>query len=159
MKQHITYPYMISVNHLSHVQYSDVIMGTMASQITGLTIVYWTVYSGADQRKHQSSVSLAFVRRIHREPVNSPHKWPVTRKMFPFDDAIRIHYGPLLKQEVKWMHRGVCSTYHSSLEIYQYIPLLHYTHPVLCIIKASRINQSNTSNCNWGISTWSIAVM
>ena len=63
-------------------------MGTMASQITSLTIVYSTVYSGADQRKHQSSVSLAFVRVIHRGQVNSPHNWPVTRKMFPFDDVI-----------------------------------------------------------------------
>ena len=44
--------------------YSDVIMGAMASQITSLTIVYSTVYSDADQRKHQSSVSLAFVRGI-----------------------------------------------------------------------------------------------
>ena len=46
------------------------------------------VYSNADQRKHQSSASLAFVRGIHRGPVNSPHKWPVTRKMFPFDYVI-----------------------------------------------------------------------
>ena len=60
----------------------------MASQITRLTIVYSTVYPDADQRKHQSSVSLAFVRGIHRWPVNSPHKWPVTRKLFPFDDVI-----------------------------------------------------------------------
>ena len=45
-------------------------------------------YSGADQRKYQSSTSLAFVRGIHRWPVNSPHKGPVTRKMFPFDDVI-----------------------------------------------------------------------
>ena len=63
-------------------------MGTIASQITSLTSVYSTVYSGADQSKHQSSASLAFVRVIHRGPVNSPHKWPVTRKMFPFDDVI-----------------------------------------------------------------------
>ena len=70
--------------------YNDVIMGTIASQITSLTIVNSTVYSGADQRKHQSSASLAFVRGIHRGPVNSPHKWPVTRKMFPFDDVIMI---------------------------------------------------------------------
>ena len=55
-----------------------------------LTIVYSTVYSDADQRKHQSSVSLAFVRGIHRGSVNSPHKWPVKRKMFPFDDVIMI---------------------------------------------------------------------
>ena len=63
-------------------------MGAMASQITSLTIVYSTVYSGADQKKLQSSASLAFVWGIHRRPVNSPHKWPVTRKMFPFDDVI-----------------------------------------------------------------------
>ena len=63
-------------------------MSTMASQITSLTIVYASVYSGTDQRKHQSSASLAFVRGIHRGPVNSPHKGPVTRKMFPFDDVI-----------------------------------------------------------------------
>ena len=71
-----------------HEHYSDVIMGMIASQITSLTIVYTTVYSGADQRKHQSSASLAFVQGIHRRPVNFPHKWPVTRKMFPFDDVI-----------------------------------------------------------------------
>ena len=67
---------------------SDVIMSTMASQITSLTIVYSTIYSGADQRRNHSSVSLAFVQGIHRRLVNSLHKWPVTRKMFPFDDVI-----------------------------------------------------------------------
>ena len=66
-------------------------MGTIASQITNLTIVYSTVYSDADLRKYQSSASLAFVRGIHQRPVNSLHKWPVTRKMFPFDDVI-MHY-------------------------------------------------------------------
>ena len=65
--------------------YSDVIMSAMVSQITSLTIVYSTVYSGGDQRKRQSSASLAFVREIHRSPVNSSQKGPVTRKMFPFD--------------------------------------------------------------------------
>ena len=59
-------------------------MGSMASLIDGLKSVYSTVHSGADQRKHQSSASLAFVRGIHRRPVNSPHKWLVTRKMFPY---------------------------------------------------------------------------
>ena len=67
---------------------NDVTMGPMASPITCLTLVYSTVYSGADQRKQQSSASLAFTRRIHRWPVNSPHIGPVTRKMFPFDDVI-----------------------------------------------------------------------
>ena len=69
---------------------NDVIMRAMASQITSLIIVYSIVYSGTDQRKHQSSASLAFVRGIHRWPVNSPHKWPITRKMLPFDDVIMM---------------------------------------------------------------------
>ena len=68
--------------------YCDVIMSPTVSQITSLTIVSSIVYSGTDQRKHQSSASLAFVRGIHWRPVNSPHKWPVTRKMFPIDDVI-----------------------------------------------------------------------
>ena len=49
------------------------------------------LHINADQRKHQSSSSLAFVWEIHRGPVNSPHKWPVTRKMFPFDDVITFY--------------------------------------------------------------------
>ena len=68
--------------------YNDVIMSALAFQITSLTIVYSTIYSGADQSTHQSSASLAFVLGIHRWPVNSPQKWPVTRKTFPFDDVI-----------------------------------------------------------------------
>ena len=72
----------------TNVHYDDVIMTMLASQITSLTVVYSIVYSGVNQRKHQSSASLAFVRGIHRGPVNFPHKWPVTRKMFPFDDVI-----------------------------------------------------------------------
>ena len=68
-------------------------MDTMASQITSLTIHYSTIYSGADKRKCQSSASLAFVRGIHLSPVNFPHKGPVTRKMFPLDDAIMLHPG------------------------------------------------------------------
>ena len=75
------FPYMIS-------HYDDVRMGAIASQITSLTIVYSTVYSVVDQRKHQSYASPAFVRGIHRIPMNSPHKRPVTRKMFPFDDVL-----------------------------------------------------------------------
>ena len=92
--------------------YGDVIMGAIASQITSLTIVYSIVYSDADQRKHQSSVSLAFVRGIHRGPVNSPHKWPVTRKMSPFDDVmmkIVIMLCKMAKQNnvlVKWLIRN-----------------------------------------------------
>ena len=79
-----------AAHHKGHPHYDDVIMGEMASQITSLTIVYSTVYSDADQRKHQSSASLAFVRGIDRGPVKSPHKWPVTRKMSPFDDIMLV---------------------------------------------------------------------
>ena len=52
----------VSVSH-----YNDIIMTTIASQITSLAVVYSTVYSDADQRKHQSSASLAFVWGIHRD--------------------------------------------------------------------------------------------
>ena len=68
--------------------YSDVIMIAMTSQITGVPIVYSTVCSGTNQRKHQSSASLAFVMRIHRWLVNSSHKGPVKRKMLPFDEVV-----------------------------------------------------------------------
>ena len=66
-------------------------MGRMASQITSLKIVYSTIHSGADQRTHQSSTSLAFVQEIHLSPVNSPYIWPVTQKKVPFDDVIMVH--------------------------------------------------------------------
>ena len=94
--------------------YDDVIMGTIASQITSLTSVYSTVYSGADQSKHQSSASLAFVWGIHRGPVNSPHKWPVTRKMFPFDGVIihnsYINYWHALLVQVLKSYMDILST-------------------------------------------------
>ena len=64
-------------------QYSDVIMSPMASQITSLTSVYSTVYSGADQRKHQHSASLAFVRDTDEFPAQKASN----AEMFPFDDV------------------------------------------------------------------------
>ena len=87
------------------VHYSDVIVVEIYSQITSLMFVYSTVYSGADQRKHQNSVSLASVWGIHQWPVNSLHKWPVTRKMFPFDDVI-----------IEWvfMHVYICLFAHGE---------------------------------------------
>ena len=81
VRDSINSPSEIDLN-LNH--YGDVMMGTIASQITGLTIVY------SDERKHQSSTSLAFMQGIHRGPVNYPHKWPVPQKMFPFDDVIML---------------------------------------------------------------------
>ena len=77
----------VTVIDMAHYHH-DVLMSMKASQIPSPTIVCSTGYSGADQRKHQSSVSLAFLLGIHRWRVNSPHKGPVTRKTFPFDDVI-----------------------------------------------------------------------
>ena len=65
-------------------------------------------YSGTDQRKHQSSASLAFVRGIHRRPVNSPHKWPVTRKMFPFDDVIMPWFVFFLNLVKQYLYMRMC---------------------------------------------------
>ena len=62
--------------------YDDVIMGAIAPQITSLTIVHSTVYSDADQRKHQSSATLAFLRGIHRT------NGQLRGKKFPFDNVI-----------------------------------------------------------------------
>ena len=92
-KRHVNpIAFMLEIHLLCiNLHYNDIIMGAIASQITSLTIVYSTVYSDADQRKHQSSASLAFVRGIHQGPVNSLHKLPVTQKMFPFDDVVMIN--------------------------------------------------------------------
>ena len=94
----------VSLVTLKH--YSDVIMGAMAPQITSLAIVYSTVYSGTDQRKHQSSASLTFVRGIHRWPVNSPHKWPVTRKIFSYDDVI-MNANLIVTGDIGYFHHDL----------------------------------------------------
>ena len=85
-----------------------------------------TVYPGADQRKHQSSASLAFVRGIYRWPVNSPHKGPVTGNMFSFDDVIMIgeiksRYSERLKQMLSLYTEYIPSNMHTTLLCYQFI--------------------------------------
>ena len=80
---------------------------TYLSQITSLMIVYSAVYSGEDQRKHQSSTSLAFVWGIHRWLVNFLHKCTVTRKMFPFDDVIMLlWYCSMGSHDTAWYAHG-----------------------------------------------------
>ena len=98
-------------------------MGATASQITSLTIVFSSVYSDANQRKHQSSASLVFVRGIYRGPVNSSHKWPITRKMFPFDDII-IQYKP---------QKGLKLTWQTLLSALSPVMALSYD---ICMVKA-----------------------
>ena len=89
-------------------------MGTMGSQINNLTIVYSTVYSSADQNKHQSSASLAFVQGIHRWPVNSPLKGQVMQIMFPFDDIIMrfdcLRYINKYYMMMSWHENLSCNT-------------------------------------------------
>ena len=89
---YIQEPLVLSSMGQNH-HHNDVIMiiNVMASQITSLTIVYSTVYSGTDQRKHRSYASLAFARGIQWWLVNSPHKGPVMQKIFPFDDFIMVY--------------------------------------------------------------------
>ena len=114
------------INVSSTIHYGDVIMDAIASQIISLTIVYSIVYSDADQRKHQSSASLAFVRGIHRGPVNSPHKWPVTRKMFPFDDVIMIcpNGDDTLLQGSLWKHVYIIHHLIGTVNIVTFITFL-----------------------------------
>ena len=109
-------------------QNNDVIMGAMTSQITSLTIVYSSVYSGTDQRKHQNSASLAFVRGLHRWPVNSPHKRPVKRKMFLFNDVIMGWW-----QYFQWRHMMVLYITRDALPCYD-------SFVQVCLLKASDIN-------------------
>ena len=88
-------------------------MGAMASLITSLMSVYSIVHSATDQRKHQSSASLAFVRGIDRWiPF---HKWPVTPKMFPFDDVIMHSCMDTLSSDWGIIGIGIDHTYFTKL--------------------------------------------
>ena len=127
--------------HITKKHYNDVIMGAIESRITSLRIVYPTVYSDADQRKHQSSASLAFVWGIHRGPVNSPHKWPVTPKMFPFDDVVMI-LQPIDKLIKKWPKQN--STKRQRY-IYSVRCTLRRTHEIQCYLV--EYNQLRTLTC------------
>ena len=102
-------------------------MSAMASQITSLTIVYSSVYSGADQRKHQSSASLAFLWGIYRWPVDSPHKGPVTRKMFPFDDVTMGCWGRRCKWE-KEASIGISACINIYIHVKHWRVITHRCH-------------------------------
>ena len=102
--------------HIFEINYNDVIMGAMVSQITSLTLVHSIVYSGAEQRKHQNPASLAFVRGINRWPVNSPHKGPVTRKIFPFEDVI-MNIFEITDSETTRLCMCLYNRYHWNLSV------------------------------------------
>ena len=121
-------------------------MSAMAPQITSPTIVYPTVYSGTDQRNHQSSASPAFVRGIHRWPVNSPHKGPVKRIFFIFDDVIMMYQvwwefillNSLWPNDTIWEHRS--GTTLVRVMVYSLTKFIHnalikwkYLQPDICV--------------------------
>ena len=118
---------------MSFRHYDDVITGTVASQITSLTIVYSTVWSDADKRKHQSSALLAFVWGIHWWLVNSPHKWPVKRKIFPFHDVIMARLV-----QASMCYKGPCNEHirylgSNVLELNLGHSWITISHIVLCV--------------------------
>ena len=115
------------------VHYSDVVMSPMTPQITGAMIVYSTVCAGADQRKHQSSASLAFVRGYHRWPVNSPLKGPVTRKMFPFDDVI-MDIAMKAEPAIGGPAIPDFPLYKYTIFIFKIFPKFKYLHPSLLLL-------------------------
>ena len=100
--------------------HSDLIMGAMASELTGVSIVYSTVCPGADQKRHQSSASLVSIRGTHRWLLNSPYKGPVTRKMFPFDDVIMNHRDTDFPQMPKYIISGKHNRYFLNKEEHDY---------------------------------------
>ena len=114
--------------------YNDVILSAMAYQITSVSVVCSTVCSGADQRKHQSPASLAFVRGIR---VNSTHKEPVTRKMFPYDGVIIMSYS--LRTPPSYLHciqlpPNPCSSIHGAHNSTRYCSTISPVHYILIMI-------------------------
>ena len=108
--------------------YSGVIMSAMASRITGVSIIYSTVCSGADQtKKHQSFASLAFVMGIHRWSVNSPPEGSVTRKMFSFEDVIMEYTHSFVVLVLLWLGSISSSSWY-VWSIWSYISWLLHWH-------------------------------
>ena len=102
--------------------------------------VYSTVYSGADQREHQSSVPLVYVRGIHRWPVNSPHKGPVTRKISPYDDVIMARHNPLftdcvLVQAEYWLM--LAADRFNAVSVMACLQIMHWSQRVIQILHMS----------------------
>ena len=115
--------------------YSDVIMGAMASRITGVSTVWSTVCSGTDQRKHQSPASLAFVRGIHRSLVDSPHKGPVTWNMFPFDDVIMV--CPKGSKWIVWGSRNIVECLTKCRDYLWLLMIITRTHGNMISLRCS----------------------
>ena len=103
------------------VYYSDAIMSTMTSQITGVLIVCLTICSEADQRKHQRSVSLAYVRGIHRWPMDSFHKGLVKRKIFPFGGVMML-WNQHPRKGIQYIPRNM----HTAFALLCFVVVIHW---------------------------------
>ena len=106
--------------------YYDVIMTTIASQITSLTVVYSTVYSEGRSKKTLKLRVTGLCVGNSPGPVNSPHKGPVTRKMFPFDDVI-MWYSRVWKDKLlvycfhgssKWATNTIAKSFRLILRLF-----------------------------------------
>ena len=107
--------YLVSTDSTYH--YDDVIMTRLASQITSLTVVYSIVYSGVNQRKLQSSASLAFVREIHRglTRTNGQLRGKCFHLMTSSYRSCWQHCNALVRTHCNNIHMlGQCSTYRSD---------------------------------------------
>ena len=113
------------------------------------------IHSGADQKQHQSSASLAFVRGIHRWPANSPHKGSVTWKMFPFDDVISDSVDSAIKLTLlKWRESRI---YTRAQAVTCYTMLkYHRRDPLAFIPVKSLLEYSNyqSPSCVWNLHIW-----
>ena len=147
---------------LAQDNYNDVIMGAMTSQITSLTIVYSTVYSGADRRKHQSTASLAFVWGIHRWPITGefPSQRPVTRSFDVFFD-LRLNKQLSKHSRDRWFETSARSLWRyfnekrpfrtgplvKTIHIIIMVNGIHHTHEEAPYVK-SKFNETNKKICN-----------
>ena len=142
-----------------HGDYSDVMISAMASQITCVS----SVCSGADQRKHQSSTSLAFAKGIHRILVDSPHKGQLTRKMFPFDGVIMSNpgagsydkFGTMITLKFQCYispYRGwapACVSFHFHIDIWSDGRFCEISSGILVMPCDDRIRNLHYSDVTW----------
>ena len=128
------------------VHYSDVIMSAMPSQITGVSIVCLAVCLGADQRNIKVPRHCFLLVESTGSPMDSPHKGPVTQKMFPFDDVI-MHNAELcisrLVLDTPLHHQT--NAFNSSWNTRRYIS--HTKVPNLCPKQKIFLTRGQWFNC------------
>ena len=124
--------------------YNDVIMTTVTSQITSLTVVYSTVYSDADQRKHQSSASLAFVWGIHRDRWIPRTKGQLHGKCFHLMTSSWLgHNGLIMISIITWLCDILALVWHFGPAYVTFRPGLCDILALSCVTKASACHHTS----------------